>query len=693
MRGYIWQIFIIGAAAVALAQGSSWSGRIAIDAAHPSAAFQRASGPACEQDEHCDKPTGCIAPTPRPGPVLNGLASDWEHDRYVASLEIFQLCRQLVLMSRISETRSSALMGMGGPREDGTLLAQTIQAWNGDFLWEPAATSSNTITKFGDEARSVFGPIPDGDCGDSAARTIPLQIDGNIVDLKPNPEVAGHPLQFEHRDTEGNVVKWTNGIAQCDKPSLAGSATYCGLNSRLGRVVKGNVEWLFFCRKSSASLEVEPIPYWQRSNPKFTLFGTIGFNRRTGEIVFFDGRKDRREFDWTQKFAPPGGHSYADRKGRAMAEALYDPTFQVQCSACHDNKSAYIINPNIQQARVGYLEGQHGAQANAFSLGDFLSPERRSRSTPFRVIGSGYTRTYRVDLERAKAVRDPTGNCTECHTLTTQTTGQRFAADAVARDPVISHPNRAQFLRLDVERRKLREIASHRTAWASRSGAGKIHPWMVPVDGNDLSSLPPEISSSDWRVLSNCLWGAGGPECDYRPLYTSCPAPEAAEQGDASRPVDLSATVLPAASIELEVDRVLRLRWKYRNSYGDVPQRDDVRFNVAVKSTAIPSSGNAPAVADYPAMDETNDKNFMAIAGEIGTSGSATLVRNISYFEHSKFTEPIPTIDLRDFRLDLPATCNRRYLIRVLPKRFCFDQSGIAYGNVDHLLYADVSCH
>jgi len=137
-------------------------------------------------------------------------------------------------------------------------FAETVQKWNGTILWEPASASGNIISRFGDEARAVFGPIPDGDCSDDAAKTIPLQVDGNIVDLKPNPGKPDHPLEFEHRDTKGNVVKWTSGIAQCDKPSLTGSATYCGLNSRLNRVENGNVEWLFLCRKSSPSLEVEP---------------------------------------------------------------------------------------------------------------------------------------------------------------------------------------------------------------------------------------------------------------------------------------------------------------------------------------------------------------------------------------------------------------------------------------------------
>lgn len=689
---HIGTTLIVAATIVVLAHGSG-SGRRANDVVTAPAAIQRSNGMACEANERCDRTTGCIAPRPPSGTIFDVLPDDSEHGRYVRDLETFHLCRHLVQLSRNPVLGGNPLWSVDAPGFADNSFAQAVQRWNGGFLWEPASASANTITRFGDEARAVFGPIPDGDCSDSSAKAMPLQVEGNVADLKPNQEKAGHPLEFEHRDIEGKLVKWTSGIARCDKPSLAGSSTYCGLNSRLNRVVKGNVEWLTFCRKSSASLEVEPVSYWQKSNPKFALLGTIGFNRLTGEVVFFDGRKGRGDFDWSQKFVPPGGRSYADREGRATAENLYDPTFQIQCSACHDNKSAHVVNPNIQQARVGYLAGRNGLIAAAFSLGDMLPEAPRHRATPFRVIGSSYTGTYRLEIERARTVRDPTGNCTECHTLTTQMTGQRFAADAVAREPVIAYPKWGQRLRLTAEQEKLRQIANHRTKWAFRSGPGKIHPWMVPVDGNELGALPPEISSSDWRVLSNCLWGAGKAECGYNPLYTACPAPESPSHGDGYKPADLSLLVDEAPVTEAGADRMLHLKWRYLNGYGEVPQRDDVRFNVAVKSMDIPTSGAVPSAGDYPSMEEAEGKSFVATVGEIGTSGSSALIRNISFFGHSKFTEPTPSTTLRDFKLDLPAKCNRRYLVRILPKRFCFDQSDVAFGQNDHLLYTDVACN
>ena len=689
---------ILGVAAIALANASSWSSQNQSDSleiprlgAHMAAAAHRGDvGSACEQGSRCDRLTGCIAPSPPPGPILRA-PEGGKYDRYVRDLEAFQACRELVDWSMRPPTSQAQLIDFDPSGLEYSSFADTVQRWNGDIFWEPAAASSNVVTRFGDEARAVFGPIPYGDCRDGA-KAIPVEVEGNIVDLKANLAKPRHPLEFEHRDATGRVVKWTDSIPKCDKPSLAGTVTYCGLNSRLNRLVRGNVEWLFFCRKSNSSLEVGRDPYWQKTNPKFALFGTIGFNSRTGEIVFFDGRKDRAEFDWSKPFVPPGGHSYSDTVGRAAAEALYDPTFQVQCSECHDNKNAYVVDPHAGQARVGYLGGRDDPRAIAFSLGDYLPATPREEGAPFRVIGSGYTATYSVELGRAKTVQDPTGNCTVCHTLTTQVTGRRFAPDAVAQEPWVSNPTWAQLLELEAEKTKYAHVARHRTDWALRSGPGKIHPWMVPGHGNELAALPPGISSAEWRQLSDCLWGAGGAECGYQPLYTLCPAPQLGAGGDGFEPKDASVAVLSLPAGETGADRLLRVSWRYLNNYGNVPQRDDVRFNVAVKETRIPSSGEAPAAGDFPSMEETKGKRFTPIYGEIGVSGSAKLIQNASYRGHARWTEPMASTDLREFGIDLPGKCNRRYLVRILPKRFCFDQSNIAYSSADHVLYADVVC-
>ncbi|MFT2215460.1 hypothetical protein ACLJYM_27115 [Rhizobium giardinii] len=582
-----------------------------------------------------------------------------------------------------------------GSRIDAATLsfAEITDRWNGAFLWKPASASTDVITRFGDEARSVFGPIPDIDCGGADAKIIPLEIDGNIVDLKPNPGVPGNPLQFEHRDTAGNIVKWSTQIARCDKPSLAGNVTYCGMNSRISRKVVGNVEWVALCRKSTPHLEIDPEPYWQTDNPTFARLGIIGYNWLSGEIVFSDGGKNHAHFDWTRPFTPPGGRSYRDVNGRAAAATLYDATFQIQCSACHDNKGPYVITPHISQARIGYPGGVKSEKALAFSLGDYIPRTLRDERLPFRVIGSAYTSIYATDLARAKTIRDPSGNCTECHTLTTQVTGQRIAADAAGRDPVVTNPTWAQVVSVRAERLKLAEIDAHRTDWARQTGQGRIHPWMVPRDGSKVHATSAQIGEDDWRRLSDCLWKAGGEECGYQPLFTACPAPATSTGGDGSQPIDLSFAILPAPARQLGVDRVLRLNWRYINDYGHVPQRDDVRFNIAVKSTAIPPMGKMPLDSDYPSVGEAQGRSIDMTASNVGISGATMVIGNLSYFGHERFTDPTPSTAPRQFRVDLPAMCNRRYLVRILPKRFCFDQSDVRYAQHGQLVFADVACH
>jgi len=647
----------------------------------------------CRDNDRCDQWTGCVRPVRSQESLAEALTEDDARRQHVSDLRSFQVCRQSHQLAARPDHTTIQFVRSDVGNDEAISFAEIASRWNGAFLWKPASASTDIITRFGDEARSVFGPIPDADCGDAAAKVIPLEIDGNIVDLKPNPDVAGRPLQFEHRDANGKIVKWSTQIARCDKPSLAGNVTYCGMNSRISRKLAGTIEWVSLCRKSRPHLEIDPEPYWEKNNPTFARLGIIGFNRESGEIVFFDGDKNQQSFDWTTPLIPPGGRSYADVKGRTEAAKLYDPTFQIQCSACHDNKGPYVISPHISQGRIGYLGGATSERALAFSLGDYVPKMKRDDRRPFRVIGSTYTATYATDLARAKTVEDPSGNCTKCHTLTTQITGQRIAADAAGRAPEVTNPTWAQVVSLRAELLKLSEIDAHRTEWARRSGPGKIHPWMVPREGSNVAAENGQISEDDWRQLSNCIWKAGGAECRYRPLFTACPAPGVQSGGDGSQPTDISSEVLPVPNGEVDADRILRLRWHYLNDYGHVPQRDDVRFNIAIRSTQIPPSGKAPLESDYPTVDEAKDGMIDSSVGYGDTSGRAMFVGNLSYFGHKQFTDPAPATTPREFRADLPALCNRRYLARILPKRFCFDQSGVQYGERGQLIFADVACN
>lgn len=572
----------------------------------------------------------------------------------------FVACLLLMSISLVVRNDASG-ENLVGDRSFDRLFSELVSRWNGDLLWAPASMSDNIITRFGDEARAVFGTIPDGDCATGAV-TIPLQVDGNLVDVVRKSS-DGEGFEFEYRNAAGAVVKRTPYLAQCDKPSLAGDVSYCGLNSRMKRVVKGNVEWLFLCRKSQPSLEVEASAYWQSSSPQFARYGVIGFNNQTGEIVYFDGTKDIEQFDWSRKFPPPGGEGYGDRVKRQAAEKLYDPAFRVPCSSCHDNKSPYAITPYISMSRIGYGAEKLNPQRQAFSLGDYLPRRSRGENVPFRVIGTDYTATYKLEISRARTVRDPSGICTDCHTLTTQISGQRFAADALSQKPYASTREWSTTLELKAERTTLNRIDLHRTDWSKRAENG-AHPWMpFPFTPGEASPRQaPDIEQ--WQALSNCLWGSGGDECGYRPLYSACAVPEGDQ--DKSAPTDFK--LESTAPFTAGGRSYLRIQasWKYANDYGQVPGRDDIRFDVTVTE-----SGSA---------------------GRLAGSSGTWLVQNLSYLGHTAYSDASETIAPRSYALDFPAQCGRTYQVKIVPKRFCFDQSGTVSGVKPHLFSITPDC-
>ncbi|RAX37871.1 hypothetical protein [Rhizobium tropici] len=561
--------------------------------------------------------------------------------------------------------------------------------WNGDVLWAPATESNDPVTKFGDEARSVFGPIPDGVCTGPNSRPIGIEVGGNAVKLEPNPSKAGAPLEFVHRDVEGRLVKWTTAVDRCDKPSLAGGVTFCAMNSRVGRVARDHVQWLFLCRKSSESLEIVPDTYWTEMDPRFSRYSAIGFNDVTGEIAFLDGRKDRSVFDWRERFPPPGGTSYGDSAGRRAAEELYDGSAKVDCVLCHDNKKPTVIDPHMQQARVGYFGSRHDPRA-AFSMGNFLPGRVARQGLPFRVIGSGYAAIHAGTLLDARSVLIDGHPCSGCHSLTTLESGRRFAADATGKTPVIPNATVMQNAALFAQKMALGLVQNHRTEWASASGAGRISPWMTPEHGGNLWKGVQTLSDEDWLRLTRCAWGVGGSECGYRPLFTPCPPPGGG--GDTFLPADFSADVRSQATAANGVQKILRLSWKYLNGYGNVPTRDDVRFNVAFKTMDVSLVRGPPGQQEYPTIDEAKGMGFVAAAGGVGRSGSATLLKDVSFAGHKKWTDPVPSNIARLYSIDIPAACGMRYLFRIEPKRFCFDNSEIRFSETEYLLYKDIDC-
>jgi len=637
-----------------------------------------------------DKSTGLIPPKSPFGAMEKLPDNDPRVKQYEKDLQDFLQRRQQVVQLRreydrmVNERKRLQLFNIVLPAPP-NYFASKVTKWNGQIFWAPASKTTDINLQFGDEARAVFGLIPAFDLTTLGTVTrngwtiqtgvLMGEVEGNQIELKPNDSKAGSPLEFQHRDKGGKVVKWTTTIDQCDKPSLAGGVTPCGTSSRVARAVKGNVEWISLARKTTKVEKLTANPYWMPTDPNYLLVGYIGFNRVTGEVAFFDGTYQGMKFNWNAPIVPPGGTGYADDVGRAIAAQTYDSTFRIQCVGCHDNKKPRIITPYIKQARVGY---QDSARAKAFSLGTLLPYLPRGETAPYRVVGSSYTAVHADVIGSAKVVSDPGQNCNVCHGLTSNGAG-RFASDAVAKlgtltgDPGIEN--------------------TYRTSWALRTGAGKIHPWMVPGSGNDISSVPPVLSDSDWTALRAAI---ENPPADSLLVYTVAPAPESVVTnstriGDPAAPTNFAVTVADNRDGSMEaMPKEVHVTWSYLNNLGGVPERDDVRFNVAIIEKDIPAGGAPPAPGDYPSIDQAQGTGATDLGGGVFLDQGVFILENVSFWGHQQFTDPPSALSPRQYRVDFPASRNKRYLIRVLAKRFSFDQSNELYSNADHVFSVDV---
>src|SRR3546814_15387969 len=94
-----------------------------------------------------------------------------------------------------------------------------------------------------------------------------------------------------------------------------------------------------------------------------------------------------------------------------------------------------------------------------------------------------------------------------------------------------------------------------------------------------------------------------------------------------------------SSDLDALTERVLRISWRYLNQLGGVPERDDVRFNIAVSERDIPAADSPPDKGDYPRRDEARADAYLSLEGAFDFSASARLLRNASYAGHEKRSE------------------------------------------------------
>jgi hypothetical protein len=203
------------------------------------------------------------------------------------------------------------------------------------------------------------------------------------------------------------------------------------------------------------------------------------------------------------------------------------------------------------------------------------------------------------------------------------------------------------------------------------------------------------LSDADWDKLRRVLENA---DTDPRSLklYTEAPAPESVltentRIADPSGPQNFNIHVVNNRDGTAEpMAREVQMAWSYLNSLGGVPERDDVRFNMAVLEGDIPANGAAAQLDDFPSIDQTNGVGASGLGGGAHTDGRLLIVKDISFVGHRRWTDPPAMATPRQYRVDFPAQKDKRYLIRIVAKRYTFDQSVEKLSNADHVFSVDV---
>ena len=533
---------------------------------------------------------------------------------------------------------------------------------NGDIFWAPASKDiDKPVTLAGDEIRSVFGELPDEtfNCAEEVAVPIHIEVNGNQVKLKFDP-ITGRE-RFQHCPPGALTPKqcfWTDIIEKCDKPSLAGNVNFCGTASRIIKRSIGPVDWMLLCRKSKDSvhetpdgLEATPVyadNYWHEENPYFRLYGMIGYNNVSGEVTFIDGvvRDNSHHYNWNDPFIAPGGKGYHDDEGRKEAEEFYDSTNSVNCHTCHDNKNPWIVTPHLNQSRLGYTEKFRRA---AFS-NNIIPKVKSTPSKQYRIIGSGYVEKRCNEESFGKGCQGlafqnkKTNYCTKCHSLTTLNTGRLFTFAAL-------HQTNPKMMLGHLKGNFWKELKKSTTGFGLNHGMT----WMPPNSVHSSTSIKEKAQDSVNCALQYPLTFAEEAKCEYSPIFTDCPIPGG--EIDTFQPKNFKVSYTnPENIIENKNDGgTAVLEWQYRNGYGDIPTRDDVRFNVRVE---VRSNSND--------MENAITKT--------------RFINGVSYLGHQQFTAALPSNFERTYKLEIPVNCKDQYSFYVTPVRYCFDASGTAEG-------------
>jgi len=506
----------------------------------------------------------------------------------------------------------------------------------------------NDLASYIAQCESVLGKIPQISCDPenpapgTKVTKIPVFVDGLLL---------GFDEDLTAEEQEILAQRAMDSDYSCDFPSIGGDFS-CAVGSTLVQYQSEenpNVQWVGLCRGVG------------EDNPGYDRFignGLIGANEKTGEMCFFFGSNPNPQ----EPYELPALSS--EQAADAMSPWLPPREMPGSCISCHPNNDPWVLTPWVQPTymkttltnpayplELGGVELEETLAARfiketptkyktklptplpegrtAWTEEEIFGPEGELVHRQYRPVGSSY-----VDAEAKGEVRPRTGMKPESWSV-------NFRDRLRLQEPSSSCANGCHALAN--EHTLVLAKDSMGTKYASKylsnlmSDADAPGQGWMPSFGGDLEHWKGMFKDTDFTI----------------PAITECPIPK---QVDSTPDTQVMCNEDGSGAVIVE--------WDYINDYGDVPGRDDVRFDVAFGNGQTPvSSTSAHSDSEGTIMTE---------------SAGNTLLRDLA-----------PEPGTASYRLAIPFTGDQDTLtLDLQPKRFCFeepDRRPFAYAPARHL--------
>jgi hypothetical protein len=483
----------------------------------------------------------------------------------------------------------------------------------------------NQLPSYVAQCEAVLGPVPEISCdpADPAPGTnvtkIPVLVGGRLL---------GFDGQGSAEDEALLAKRASEGRYECDFPSIGGDFA-CTVGSTLVQYQSPdnpNVQWVGLCRGVG------------RDNPGYDRFignGLIGANVKTGEMCFFFGLNPEPDAAYELP------RLTSDASSEALSPWVAPKEMPGSCLSCHPNNDPWIFTPWLMPPymREVLSRPEYGLELpDGVALDDVLAarhiaptpatlqtmlppplPDGRTAWTEEEILddnGAVLRRQYRavgssyVHNEALGQVKPRTGLQPESWKINFRDRLKLQPSETMCSAPCHSTGN------------------EHWHALAMDSiAAEKYSQYMVPDE-----------------TLRELTWMPGAPDggsVGDTDSYTvdaisECPIPRQV----AEPPRAMARCDEQGASVEL--------LWLYPNTFGDVPGRDDIRFDVAITAQEEPLGISPQSPLEGVPIEEAADR---------------TVVRDVAPSEEGAYRIAIPS----------PQAAGTVH-VHVQPKRYCFEE-------------------